>query len=173
MLPISASSSRTRLQKATKEKKEKKEKKVPTIQIIEEPIENENLEQEKLELQEIPIVDENINDLSNLDEIPLEQSQVIESGSLSDIPSKIEQDLGDEKKPILQEIKPKPFRGTIISNKSEFRPPVTQSKDLISDAFTALKKSVLEVEIKKPKPSLSPLPQKTLETDAAIIKQKY
>ena len=172
MLPISARSSRTRLQKATKEKKEKKVKKVPTIQIIEEPIENENLEQEKLELQEIPIVDENTNDLSNLDEIPMEQSQVIESGSLSDIPSKIEQDLGDEKKPILQEIKPKPFRGTIISNKSEFRPPVTQSKDLISDAFTALKQSVLEVEIKKPKPSLSPLPQKTLETDAAIIKQK-
>jgi len=169
LLPISTRSSRIRAPKAAKEKKTKK---VSTTQKIQEPIGNENQEEEKLELQEIPIRDEKLNDFSNLDEIPKEFSEEIESGSLTDIPSKIEQDIEAEKKPILQEIKPKPFQSTLLSNKTEFSPLATKSNNLISDAFTELKQSVLEVESKKSKPSITPLPQKTLDTDAAIIRQK-
>ena len=60
----------------------------------------------------------------------------------------------------------------MLSSKKEFTSLVPKSKDTISDAFTELKKSVLEVEIKKPKPSITPLPQKTSDSEASIIKQK-
>ncbi|MBY8984220.1 MAG: hypothetical protein KGD65_04060, partial [Candidatus Lokiarchaeota archaeon] len=60
----------------------------------------------------------------------------------------------------------------MLSSKKEFTSLVPKSKDTISDAFTELKKSVLEVEIKKSKPSLKPLPQKTSDSEASIIKQK-
>jgi len=117
-------------------------------------------------------LDKKINDLSNLEEIPKDFYEDIEPISLTDIPSKIEQEIKPEQNPILQEIKPEPFRGTVLSNKKEFGPLATKSNSLISDAFSELKQSVLEVEIKKPRPTLTPLPQTTLETDAAIIKQK-
>jgi len=169
LLPISHRSSRHRTLKTTKEKKEKA---VPTTQKLEEPVDNETQEREKLDLHEIPVLDEKLNDLSNLDEIPKEFSGKIESDSLTDIPSKIEQDVEEIRNPILQEIKPEPFRGTVLSNKNEFGPSATKSNDIISDAFSELKQSVLEAEIKKPRPTLTPLPQTMLETDSALIKQK-
>ncbi len=169
MLPISTRTSRT---KKLKTNKEKKAKKVPTTQKIEEPNIQENQVQKKLELQEIPIENEKLNDFSNLNEIPLEVSEDIESSSFTEIPSETEYDLEEEKNPILQEITPKPFQGTILSVKKEFSSLIPKSKNVISDAFTELKKSVFQVEIKKPKPSLTPLRSKNLVSDATIIKQK-
>ncbi|MHA1931528.1 MAG: hypothetical protein ACW96X_03255 [Promethearchaeota archaeon] len=72
----------------------------------------------------------------------------------------------------MQEITPKPFQGTSFSSKKEFNSLVPKSKDVISDAFSELKKSVLDVEIKKPRPSVAPLRQKPLDSDAAFVKQK-
>ncbi|MHA1986649.1 MAG: hypothetical protein ACW98D_08430 [Promethearchaeota archaeon] len=169
MLPISSRSSRIRTSRTTKGKKKKK---VPATQKVEEPVDNETQEREKLNLQDIPVVEEKLNDLSNLDEIPKEISEKIEPDSLTDIPSKDEQDSEEEKNLILQEIKPEPFRGTVLSNKKEFGPSLTKSDDIISDAFSELKQSVLDTEIQKPRPTLTPLPPPKLETDSALIKQK-
>jgi predicted regulator of Ras-like GTPase activity (Roadblock/LC7/MglB family) len=171
LLPISTRSSRTKKTKPKEEKKEKKKKPIPTTQKKEEPIISENQKKEKLELQEIPIADQKVENFSNLDEIPSETSVNVESETLVDIPSKKEENL-EEEKPTLQEITPKPFQGTILSAKQEFSPLVSKSEDVISDAFSELKKSVLDVEVKKPKPKLSPLPQKTSDPNAAILKQK-
>jgi predicted regulator of Ras-like GTPase activity (Roadblock/LC7/MglB family) len=144
---------------------EEKPKTKSSTQKIEEPIVHENQDQEKLELQEIPIEEEKPNLFSNLDEIPIEASE---------IPSETVTDLEEKNPPILQEITPKPFQGRILSAKKETSFFVPKSKDIITDAFTELKQSVLEVESRKPKPSITPLPQKDIDSDSevAIIKQK-
>lgn len=62
----------------------------------------------------------------------------------------------------MQEITPKPFQSPILSS----------SKDTISDAFSELKQSVLNVEEEKPKSALEPIPTKPAKNTESSSKQK-
>ncbi|MHA2036656.1 MAG: hypothetical protein ACW98X_09505 [Promethearchaeota archaeon] len=168
LLPISTRTTRTKKSKTSKEKKSKKAPATPRIEESTKP----NQDPANLELQEIPIEEEKLNDFSNLEKIPLEASEEIAFNNSVEIASEIEDESEEGINPILQEITPKPFQSAILSPKKELDTLVPQTKDSISDAFTELKKSVLEVEAKKSKPSLAPLPQKTIDSDEAVIKQK-
>lgn len=95
-----------------------------------------------------------------------------ELNSSLELESETKQDIHEKKKPALQEITPKPFQSSIISPKKDISSFSPKSEDVISDAFTELKKSVLEVDVKKPKPSISPLPPTDLDSNIAIIKQR-
>jgi len=163
LLPISSRSTRTK----TKKKSEKEVKEKPSSERIEISIESGHKEQEKIELQEIPKEIE-----LNLDEIPSETSEMVDKNSFREIIDEPEQEIGEDKKEILQEITPKPFQSSLLSGKKDFQPTPSPSIDPISDAFSELKQSVLEEGKEKPKPSLVPIPTKTSETEVSISKQK-
>lgn len=108
----------------------------------------------------------------NLDEIPSEASEYVDTGSINEVLDESEQEIGEEKSQVLQEITPKPFQSSLLSVKKDFQPTSSTSIDPISDAFSELKESILEEEKEKPKPSLVPIPAKTSEAEVSISKQK-
>ncbi|MFX0082765.1 MAG: hypothetical protein ACFE94_13525 [Candidatus Hodarchaeota archaeon] len=104
----------------------------------------------------------------NLDDIPSETSEISEDDSFNEIQDKSEQD----KNQVLQEITPKPFQSSLISDKKGFQPPPVTTQDSISDAFSELKQSIIEDEKEKLKSTLVPIPTKRPETEVSISKQK-
>lgn len=108
----------------------------------------------------------------NLDEIPSEAREYVDTGSINEVLDESEQEIGEEKSQVLQEITPKPFQSSLLSVKKDFQPTSSTSIDPISDAFSELKESILEEEKEKPKPSLVPIPAKTSEAEVSISKQK-
>ena len=165
LLPISSKSTRTRTKK--KKKSEKKVEERPPRERIKISTESSVKEQEKIELQEIPKEME-----LNLDEIPSEASEYVDTDSLNEVPDESEQEIGEEKSQVLQEITPKPFQSSLVSVKNDFQPTPSTTIDPISDAFSKLKQSILDEEIEKPKPSLVPIPPKSSEAEVSISKQK-
>lgn len=104
--------------------------------------------QAKLDLQEIP------NHSEILEEDHIITDEYIEGNQVSSQPEK----------QVLQEITPTPFQGSLLDS----------HKDNVSDAFTELKRSVLETngEETKPKPSVAPIPVRVSEKEVDFSKQK-
>ncbi|MHA2132122.1 MAG: hypothetical protein ACW99L_19295, partial [Promethearchaeota archaeon] len=128
-------------------------------------------EPDQIELQKIPLENEKVEELSNLDEIPTEGEESNDVKTTTKASSELRQDEGESKKQPLQEITPKPFQSSILSVK-ELPSAPQKSNNIISDAFTKLKQSVLGDTGSKLKPSLTPIPSKPLETNAALSKQR-
>jgi len=163
LLPISSKSTRTK----KKKKSEKKVEEKPLSERIEISTESGDKEQEKIELQEIPKEIE-----LNLDEIPSEAREYVDTDSINEVPDESEQEIGEVKSQVLQEIAPKPFQSSLVSVKKDFQTTPSTSIDPISDAFSKLKQSILEEEKVKSKPSLVPIPAKTSEAEVSISKRK-
>lgn len=108
----------------------------------------------------------------NLGEIPSEASEYVDTGFINEVLDESEQEIGEGKNQVLQEITPKPFQSSILSVKKDSQATPSTSIDPISDAFLKLKQSILEEEKEKPKPSLVPIPAKTSEAEVSISKQK-
>ncbi|MFX1374631.1 MAG: hypothetical protein ACFFA0_02355 [Promethearchaeota archaeon] len=160
-------SSKSARKKRSKKSLEEISPSKPSNGEIEITIESNDKKQEIDKLGEIP------QDLSlNLDEIPSENGEIVEESTFSESQVEYEQELQESKKQILQEIAPKPFQSSIISSKKEFQPVSSSSEDLISDAMSELKQSMLPDEEEQIKPSLTPIPTKTPDTEQSISKQK-
>ncbi len=164
LLPVPTKHPRPTDQKTEKGKKKEKKKPVKT------PIETEK-KKEKLDLHEIPKEPEILENQMKLQEIPSSSNNELESSSLRENGSTLEQ---SESKG-LQEITPQPFKGFIQDSHREIispSSPPTRSEDAISDAFLELKNSVLEKKDKKTSVPLSPIPVESTESDTAVLKQK-
>lgn len=161
LLPISSKTSRSRKQKLEKKKKEKKESpEQPPLQAEK----SKEVKEEKLELQEIPIE----NDEVKLKEItePSSYENNVETKNSE-----------NSKSEGLQEIPAQPYRGTILDSQKKFRPPTLptptpSSSNVISDAFMELKNSVLESQKNKQTIPLSPIPAEITDNKESILKQK-
>jgi len=152
LLPISTKPPRMRIPKADKGKKKIKDKsnkqnhqkKQEEISSLQAP--------EKLELQEIPKdLEENVNNVSSI-QFHVEEQQEESKG--------------------LQEITPQPFKGLIIEPPKplDYHPPT--KNNIISDAFTELKQSVLEVKKEEQKPPLDSISSEKTKFEMNVVKQK-
>ena len=165
LLPVSSKRSRLRGSRLGREKKKEKS---PAKQPLQESIEVEKETKEKLELQEIPKEPEVINGSVELHKIPTPSNEALESRSSIENDSESE----ESKSEILQEITPQPYKGSIIESRNGLRPPLSRSRDAISEAFTELKSSVLEDQEEKPEVPLSPIPLETTDSEELALKQK-
>ena len=168
LLPVPIKHHKPIDQKTGKEKKKEKKKAEKPAKVS---IETEKKKEEKLDLHEIPKEPEIRENQMKLQEIPPSSNNILESSSLRENGSSLEE---SESKG-LQEITPQPFKGSIFnSQKNMISPPSlpTSSKDVISDAFLELKNSVLDKNDKKSSVELSPIPVESNESDAAVLKQK-
>ncbi len=168
LLPVS---SRSKRKKRTKSKKETSDKK-SSNQKVEMQVEQSNPVRNSMDLHEIPKPDDIVEISEDPKEIINENAELIEINTRMSEPEQLPK---EPEKAGLQEITPKPFQSSILSHNRDFSPP-PRSIDPISDAFSELKRSVLEPEKKKPKPkslpSLTPIPQEKSDEDAIILKQK-
>ncbi|NVM36367.1 MAG: hypothetical protein HWN81_12285 [Candidatus Lokiarchaeota archaeon] len=162
-LPVSSKTHRVRGQRITTEKK--KNQKVPKKK--EEVVKPKEKLEDELKLEEIPKEVE-INDKTvELQEIPTMSKEK------NEIPTP-----EDSKPTILQEIPAQPFKGSIINVRNGVRKPSSlptppfRSTNAISDAFSELKSSVLEDQEEEQEIPLSPIPVESTETEESVLKQK-
>jgi predicted regulator of Ras-like GTPase activity (Roadblock/LC7/MglB family) len=165
LLPVTPKSHRKKLKTESKKKETKKKVEQKPKETVK-PVEKKK---ETLELQEIPKESEIIRNNIKLDKIP---TSVVEE--IEDHPSMEEIQVPEVSKlDGLQEIPVQPYRSTIISSsdaakkKPSLPTPPLKSKDVISDAFSELKNSVLEYDEKILKAPLEPT-----KSDISTLKQK-
>jgi predicted regulator of Ras-like GTPase activity (Roadblock/LC7/MglB family) len=165
LLPVPSKSTRSKRIKPEKKKKEK-EKTSQQPQI--EPKKLEKINEENLELQEIPTEDVLLDEKAVLQEIPKSPEDKIEIKT----PPSDDTDLKSLKTEVLQEIPVQPYRSTIMDARKSFHPP-SSSTNSISEAFTELRSSILDKD-QEQKISISPLPRplETTDSTAAALKQK-
>lgn len=167
LLPVKT----TRKKPPKPDKKEKKSQKT-TQRKRKKPDEKLEEKSAKLDLQEIPKEEIEISKPVELEEIPIVQE---EEGEIKEtIEPHHEQGpmIKQDKPDVLQEITPQPFKGSIITPSQKAISPPPRSNDVVTDAFKELKDSVLEGEEKKPGVPLTPITSKTVDEESAIIKQK-
>ncbi|MFX0059244.1 MAG: hypothetical protein ACFE8J_13180, partial [Candidatus Heimdallarchaeota archaeon] len=131
LLPISSKPPRIRLTSAKDTKKKSKSKKVIPKEEIKKPV--------QIELQEIPKQDISDNETQT-------HSHSFESAEFKLDQEEIEteyDDLEDEKE-VLQEIAPKPFKGSIISSKAVYGQPVKLSKKGLEKDGSSIEVSLLK-----------------------------
>jgi hypothetical protein len=165
LLPVSSKSTRSKRIKPEKKKKEK-EKSSEQPQI--EPRKLEKINEENLELQEIPTKDVLLVGKAVLQEIPKSSKDEIENKT----PPSEDKDLKSPKTEVLQEIPVQPYRSTIMDARKSFQPPSSLTNS-VSEAFTELRSSILDKN-QEQKISVSPLPRslETTDSTAAALKQK-
>jgi len=163
LLPVSSKSRRVRGQRISTEKKKKQK---ATKQPKQKPVKQEEKVEDKLELVEIP-KENGINDKDmELQEIPT----TVQEDSEIQAPE-------ESKSTILQEIPAQPFKGSIINARSGVRSPPSlptpppRSGDTIFDAFSELKKSVLEEQEEYKEIPLSPIPLETSVSEESVRKR--
>jgi predicted regulator of Ras-like GTPase activity (Roadblock/LC7/MglB family) len=169
LLPVSSRTRRSRATKEEKDKKKKKKEKKTTKENLEKNAKIEEPKQENLDLQEIPSsINEGVSSAKDYQEIPkLDTEKTEEYGS-----NESTQSQGGKRPETLQEITPKPFRGSVIKPPKILKPLPSQTQDPISDAFSELKESVLTKEAEKSKTPISPVPTEHTRPDTIALKQK-
>jgi predicted regulator of Ras-like GTPase activity (Roadblock/LC7/MglB family)/ribosomal protein L37E len=143
LLPASSRSSRTR----GKEKKKK-----------------QKISESTLELEDIPKESQIVKDGVDLQEIP---KTTDDTSTL-----KTDSDSKTDKSEVLQEIPAQPYQGSIVQTRNGLKPLKVPSKttDIISNALSELKSSVLEEE-KKPTKPLSPITIETPKSETTVLKK--
>ncbi len=152
-MPVSSKTTRKR--KLKTEKKEKKKQEIIQHE-IEKPIEPPEQKPVNLDLQEIPLEQEENAEINHTLQTEYKEEPIIKQ---------------DEPE-ILQEIPPKPFESSLITSHKPLAKPLPRSNNIVSDAFKELKQSVFEEEAEEYKPKLTPIPKDGKESESALLKQK-
>ncbi len=161
LLPVSSRTPRVRRQKSSTEKKKKQK---TTKQPKQKPVKQEEKLKDKLELDEIPKENEIVDKEKELQEIPTTIQEEIQTPE-------------EAKSTVLQEIPAQPFKGSIINSRSGVKSPPSlptpppRSGDTISDAFSELKKSILEEQEEYKDIPLSPIPSDSTVSEESVLKQ--
>ncbi|MFX1500505.1 MAG: hypothetical protein ACFFDH_06015, partial [Promethearchaeota archaeon] len=168
LLPIPSKSNRERGKKIVPEKKKKKKE---TKKVKKETINSAEKLKEDLILEEIPKQIDNNENLGELHEIPTTSKEKFTTPTHE-----------EKEHSVLQEIPAQPFKGSIINSQggiSKPKPipkplplPLSRSENVITDALTELKSSILEEQNKEQEVSLTPIPSEKTKIDESILKQK-